>query len=158
MIPKLPKLCVLPQFLPPTINLFTQIYLWQFATLKLPLWIYIFIKNEPFLVFDFSAVGAMWVKCTHTFRGREIVQYKYWSGFRQIVQYKFWSHMAVLQLTKGKTSFQKLAVVRLSVILFFGSESKFIYRKIDYISERVLSILKRKKFSIQNFMKDFQRN
>ena len=46
----------------------------------------------------------------------------------------------------------------LSVIHYFGSESKFIYRKIDYISERVLSILKRKKFSIQNFMKDFLRN
>ena len=53
--------------------------------------------------------------------------------------------MAVLQLTKGKTSFQKLAVVRLSVILFFGSESKFIYRKIDYISERVLFIVKEEK-------------
>ena len=158
MIPKLPKLCVLPQVLPPTINLFTQIYLWQFATLKLPLWIYIFIKNEPFLVFDFSAVGAMWVKCTHTFRGREIVQYKYWSGFRQIVQYKFWSHMAVLQLTKGKTSFQKLAVVRLSVILFLALKANLFIVKLTIYQKEYFSLSKRKKFCIQNFMKDFQRN
>ena len=32
-----------------------------------------------------------------------------------------------------------------SVILFFGSESKFIYCKIDYISERVLFIVKEEK-------------